>query len=152
MKIDIELVKNTLLRANIDLQITTQILQDLMFEARVGKEEFKEKEPKTNKKFVVIVNDPYGKIQELGCDFQGWIVQIPENESERRVLQKIHNAISDFNITPKGRKMPIKDITNACWYISEKIFKEHKIWVKTKQPVLLIPSANKISNNEPKEF
>ncbi|MBP3359055.1 MAG: hypothetical protein J6K91_09105 [Opitutales bacterium] len=147
MKIDIELVKNTLLRANIDLQITTQILQDLMFEARVRKEEFEEKEPKTKKQFVVIVNDPYGKIQELDCDFQGWIVQIPEDQSERRVLQKIHNAISDFNITPKGRKMPIKDITNACWYISEKIFKEHKIWVKTKQPVLLIPSANKILKN-----
>ncbi len=147
MKIDIELVKNTLLRANIDLQITTQILQDLMFEARVRKEEFEEKEPKTKKQFVVIVNDPYGKIHELGCDFQGWIVQIPEDDAPMKALERFHNGVYDFNLTPKGRKMPLQSIAEACAFGSATIFKKHKLWVKTKEPVFLIPSANKISNN-----
>lgn len=63
-------------------------------------------------------------------------------------LEKLHCAAHDFNQTPKGRRMPIKTITEACEFGSAKLFKERKIWVRTKEPVLVLPTNGRIVDVE----
>ena len=84
------------------------------------------------------------KIAETGYEFAGWVVQIPEDDSPQSALQKLHFGAFDFNITPKGKKMPIKTIDEAVRFGSAKIFKEHNIWIKNKEPVLMLTTNGKL--------
>ncbi len=145
-KIDIELVEMVLKRTTLTALQQTQILEDLKFESKqvVGDD----REPPEKKQFVVIVNDPYGKLPKTGFEYQGWAVQIPEDDDPHSALQKLHCAAHDFNQTPKGRRMPIKTIAEACEFGSAKLFKERKIWVRTKEPVLVLPTNGRIADVE----
>ncbi len=140
-KIDIDLVKAVLQRSDIDAQKIAQIIEDITFESKAAEAD-KEKEPAVKKQFVVVVSDPYGKFTD--ADYTGWVVQIPEDDSPMSVLERLHKGAYDYNITPKGRRMPLKTIAEACEFGSAKIYKEHKIWVKTKEPVLIVRTNNKI--------
>ena len=57
---------------------------------------------------------------------------------------QIHKAAYDFNQTPKGRRMPVQSIGEACEAVPARIFKEHQLWIKTKEPVLILRTDNKI--------
>lgn len=144
-KVDIELVQMVLQRADLGAQKTAQIMEDLKFESK-QKDNDGEKEPAVKKQFVIVVNDPYGKIGETGFE-QGWVVQIPEDAAPMEALEKLHKGVYDFNLTPKGRRMPIKTIAEACEFGSAKLYKEHKIWVKTKEPVLALVTNGKIPHD-----
>ena len=72
------------------------------------------------------------------------VVQIPEDDNPAVALERIHWGAFDFNRTPKGRRLPLKTVAEACEFGSAKIYKEHKIWIKTKEPVLIVRSDNKI--------
>ena len=145
-KIDIGLVEMVLRRARLTAVQQEQILEDIWFESKqvVGDD----REPPEKKQFVVILNDPYGKLEETGFEFSGWVVQIPEDDDPHSALEKLHCAAHDFNQTPKGRRMPIKTITEACEFGSAKLFKERKIWVRTKEPVLVLPTNGRIADVE----
>ena len=41
--------------------------------------------------------------------------------------------------------MPLRTIDEAVRFGSAKIYKEHKIWLKHKEPVLIIPADGKIT-------
>ena len=140
-KVDLELVKMVLQRADLDAQKITQIIEDINFESK-SKEADEEKEPPVKKQFVVLVSDPYGKFTDM--DYTGWVVQIPEDENPATALERLHKGAYDFNLSPKGRRMPLKTIAEACEFGSAKIYKEHKVWVKTKEPVLIVRTNNKI--------
>ena len=140
-KVDIELVKAVLMRAELDAQKTAQIIQDITFESKAAQAD-EEKEPAVKKQFVVVVSDPYGKLTD--ADYTGWVVQIPEDENPASALERLHKGAYDYNITPKGRRMPLNTIAETCEFGSPKIYKEHKIWVKTKEPVLIVRTNNKI--------
>ena len=146
-KVDIELVQMVLQRNDLGAQKTAQIMEDLKFESK-QKDNDGEKEPAVKKQFVIVVNDPYGKIGETGFEYQGWVVQIPEDAAPMEALEKLHKGVYDFNLTPKGRRMPIKTIAEACEFGSAKIYKEHKIWVKTKEPVLVLRTNGKVPREE----
>lgn len=142
-KIDIELVEMVLKRTTLTALQQTQILEDLKFESKqvVGDD----REPPEKKQYVIVVNDPYGKIPTTGFEFSGWAVQIPEDDDPLAALEKLHCAAHDFNQTPKGRRMPIKTIAEACEFGSAKLFKERKLWVRTKEPVLVLATNGKIA-------
>ena len=111
-KIDIEIVQMVLKRTSLTELQQSQILEDLKFESKqvVGDD----REPPEKKQFVVILNDPYGKLPKTGFEFSGWVVQIAE----------------------------------ACEFGSAKLFKERKIWVRTKEPVLVLPTNGRIADVE----
>ena len=140
-KIDLELVKVVLQRSELDAKKIAQIIEDITFESKAQEAE-KEKEPQVKKQYVVVVSDPYGKFTD--ADYTGWVVQIPEDENPATALESLHKGVYDFNISPKGRRLPIKTVAEACEFGSAKIYKEHKIWIKTKEPVLIVRSDNKI--------
>ena len=150
-KVDIQLVELVLKRAKVDSVQIAKILEDIKYESEVAKE-VSDKEKPQKKQFVFIANDPYGKIAETGYEFAGWVVQIPEDDSPQSALQKLHFGAFDFNITPKGKKMPIKTIDEAVRFGSAKIYKEHNIWLKNKEPVLMITTNGKLPKAQQEDF
>lgn len=145
-KVDIELVGMVLRRARLSAVQQAQILEDIRFESNQVVVE--DREPPVKKQFVVIINDPYGKLNETGFEFSGWVVQIPEDADPHSAPRRLYGGAYDFNRTPKGRKMPLKTIDEAVRFGSAKIYKEHKIWLKNKEPVLIIPADGKIAAEE----
>ncbi len=134
-----DLLKRVLQRNELDVRTVSQIIED------INKELEKEEEPKAppvKKEFAILVSDPDGKIE--GVDLTGWAVQIPEGESPQLLKDKIIRAAYEYNATPKGRRYPVETIGEACEAVTARHFKEQGIWIKNKEPVLLIRTDNKI--------
>lgn len=143
-KVDLELVKLVAQRQpDLSAEQIARLIEDLSFEARAA-DDAEEKTPAVKKQFVIVVSDPHGEIAALGKDFTGWVVQTPEDDNPALALGRIHKGAFDFNRTPKGQRLPLRTVAEACEFCSAKIFKEHKMWVKTKEPVLVALSDNKI--------
>ncbi|MGX8716603.1 MAG: hypothetical protein ACSW8C_01280, partial [bacterium] len=47
-----------------------------------------------------------------------------------------------FNLSKKGRRYPVETVGETCENVPAKIFKEQKLWLKTKTPVLIVPVDN----------
>jgi hypothetical protein len=58
--------------------------------------------------------------------------------------EKIVKSAYEFNITPKGRRMPLKTIAEVCEHVQGRITKEQGLWIKTKEPVYVIITNGKI--------
>ena len=143
MKVDIDLVKLALQRLKVPVDDTATIIQEIVTEAKAAEAEKGEKEPTIKKQYVFLLSDPYGKFKG-DTDFTGWIVQIPEDDNPATALEKLHLGAYDFNRSAKGRRYPVKTVAEACEFGSAKIFKEQKIWIKTKEPVLVVRTNNKL--------
>ena len=133
-KVEMDLLKRVLQRNELDVRTVSQIIED------INKELEKEEEPKAppvKKEFAILVSDPDGKIE--GVDLTGWAVQIPQ-----LLKDKIIRAAYEYNATPKGRRYPVETIGEACEAVTARHFKEQGIWIKNKEPVLLIRTDNKI--------
>jgi hypothetical protein len=139
-KVDIDTLKVVLQRNELDVRTISRILEDLA--ALAKEEEEKEKEPAVKKQFVPILSDPDGVLE--GKEFTGWVVQIAEDDSAAEALDKIYMAAHEFNTSPKGRKMPVETVADACSVISPKVSKEMNLWIKTREPVEFLISDNKI--------
>lgn len=111
-------------------------------ELKAEEEEKANRPPPIKKQFVMMVSDPDGALAEK--DMTGWVVQIPEDDSVATAPTKIISAAYEFNTTPKGRRMPVETIGEACEVVTAKLFKEQNVWVKTKTPLLIVPVDNKI--------
>lgn len=143
-KVDYDIIRSAVRVADVDDSKARRIfaaIDDMLTQEEIARAD---KEPAVKKQFVVIVNDPYGKIPETGFEFSGWVMQIPEDADPRSALVKLAYGAYDFNATPKGRRMPLKTIDEAARFGSARIYKEHKLWIKTKEPVLVIPTDGKI--------
>ncbi|MDY6069352.1 MAG: hypothetical protein SPI34_06480 [Opitutales bacterium] len=139
-KIDVELVKQVLVRNNLDSSKIKEILEDISYEVKVSQQEKGEKEPAVKKQFVFVLSDPYGKFKDE--DYSGWVIQIPEDDNAMTALERVYQSAYDFNVSPKGRRYPAKKVSEIMEFGSAKIFKEHKLWVKTKEPVLVVRTDN----------
>ena len=143
-KVDIELVKIVLQRAELDARKTAQIIEDLAFEAHKGAED---KEPPVKKQYLVFLSDPNGALRSPR-DLVGWVAQIPEDAEPDGAEERLYAAARDFNLTPKGLRMPLKTVAEACEFGSAKINKEHGLWIRSKAPVPVVPVFNKIPAEE----
>jgi len=145
-KIDVETLKFILQRNEPDVRKVAEIMSEIEMELKAEEEEKANRPPPVKKQFSIVLSDPDGSMADK--DITGWVVQIPEDDSVTIAPERIISAAYEFNTTPKGRRMPIETIGEACEAVSAKIFKEHKIWVKTKVPVLAVPVANKIPTEQ----
>jgi hypothetical protein len=140
-KVDLDLVKFILQRNEIDVRKVNSIIEDIEQELKVLKEE-NPPAPRIQKQFAILISDPENQMPTT--DLTGWVLQLPEEESPALVEAKIHQAAYAFNQTPKGRRMPVKTVGEACEAVPARIFKEQDIWIKTKEPVLILKSDNTI--------
>lgn len=148
-KVDLELVKMVLQRQDdMDIRRVSAIIEDINNEASAGDEE--EKAPAVKKQFVIMVSDPHGELE--GKDFVGWVLQIPEEESPATTEDRLVRSAYDFNTTPKGRRLPVKTIPEVCEYVPARITKEMGVWIRTKEPVLVLRTGGKVPLDEIKKL
>ena len=102
-----------------------------------------EKTPHEKKQFVVIASDPNGALANVP-DFVAWVVQIPENESVTTTTDRVFRAAYDFNASRKGRLCPVKTVGEAMEAVPVRFTKEAELWIKTKEPVLVVRTDNVI--------
>lgn len=143
-KVDLDLVKMVLQRNEVDVRKVAQILEDIQVEVNAQVDE--EKPPPVKKQFVMMVSDPQGELE--GKDFTGWILQIPEEDSPYVAEERIFRAAYDFNASKKGSRNPVKTVGETCEFVAARFFKEHNVWVKNKEPVLLVRTSNKIPTDK----
>jgi len=140
-KVDLDLVKHILTRNELDVRQVNSIIEDLQQELKIQQEE-NPPAPRVKKQFIILVSDPDNRMPQL--DLTGWVLQIPEDDSPMAVEEQVHKAAYEFNQTPKGRRLPVKTVGEACEAVPARIFKEHQVWVKTKEPVLIQTTPNAI--------
>lgn len=141
-KVDLDLLQFVLERNSVDARLTAQILSDIQEQIKLEKMEAEEREPPTKKKFVFVASDPEGVLD--GRELVGWVVQIPEDQSEFSVEERIYAATYEYNRSKKGRRDPAKTVGEACERVPAKMFREQQIWVKNKEAAYLLPSRNVI--------
>lgn len=143
MKVQIELVDACAHAANIEPEKIQKLIDKL--KNQVKKEEVKDKSPK--KEYAVVISDPEGKFDDIE-DCAAWVMQITEDDNPRTILDKISKGAADYNTSKAGRRYPVKSVGEACEMVSARYFKEHQLWVKTKMPVQILTTNNKLQNPE----
>lgn len=139
-KVDLELVKMVMQRNEVDIRLVSQVLEDINEELKNQVDE--EKPPPVKKQFVMMVSDPHGELPEK--DFTGWVLQIPEDDSVHLAEERLVKAAYAYNQTPKGRRLPVQSVAEICEHVPARYLKEEQVWVKTKEPVYMLKTTNKI--------
>lgn len=139
-KVDVDLVKMVMTRNGLDVRTVAQIIEDLNQELLAEQEE--EKPPPVKKQFVMMVSDPQGKLE--GVDLVGWVLQIPEEDSPHVTEERLFRCAYEYNMSKKGRRMPVKTIAETCEHTPARIAKEQQVWIKNKEPVLLLRTNNQV--------
>lgn len=148
-KIDVETVKQILQRNNVEIRKVSEILEDINTELEIQANERESRPPPVKKQFVMLISDPEGNLENK--DYTGWVLQIPEEDSPYTAPERLIRAAYEFNTTPKGQRLPVTTIGETCEVVSAKLLKEEQVWVKTKEPILLVRTDNvvpKPSNDE----
>ncbi|MEO0797454.1 MAG: hypothetical protein AAFX93_20060 [Verrucomicrobiota bacterium] len=140
MKVEIDLAKMVMTRNGLDIRTVAQIIEDINSELQAQAED--EKPPTIKKQFVVVVSDPDEVLQ--GKVLTGWVVQIPEEDSPHVVEERLFSLAHEYNMTKKGRRIPVKTVAEVCENVPARLQKEAKAWVKTKEPVYVFPTKNRI--------
>ena len=140
-KIDINAAAEIVKRAEVAPEQLRQIVEEMNL--LVQPEVDEEKPPAIKKQWAILISDPEGRLPD-GCDFVGWVLQVPENESVLTTTERIHKGAYEFNTTKKGRLMPVNTIGEALEHIPARHFKEQDLFVKTKVPVLMLKTDNQI--------
>ncbi len=139
-KISIDIVAASLKKHAIDPAKLRAIIEELNFEAQPADGD--EKAPPVKKQYAVLVSDPEGKLPKH--DFVAWVLAIPEDESVVTTQERIFRAAYDFNCSKKGRLLPVKTVGEAIENVPAKFFKEADVFVRTKVPVLMLRTDNRI--------
>lgn len=145
-KVDLDLVKYVLQKNELEPRRVASIIEDLEQESKALQQE-NQAALRVKKQFVMIVSDPEKVL--AGKELTGWIVQIPEEEDPSSAIERIQRGAHDFNASPKGRRMPVESVGEACEVVAARFFKEHNVWIKTKEAHWLIPTDNKIPRLDP---
>jgi hypothetical protein len=140
-KIDISKVAEILQRNHLEPAVLRRIIEEINQVVQPDPAE-ENKPPPVKKQWIVLISDPDRRLPK--DDFVGWVVQIPENESPVTTRDRILRGAYDFNASKRGRLLPVKTVGEAMENVPAKHFKEAELWVRTKTPVLLVRTDNRI--------
>jgi len=105
-----------------------------------------EKPPAVKKQWAILISDPADALKDFKNNLVGWVLQIPEDAAIVTTEERISNAAHAFNSTKRGRLHPVQTIGEAIEYVKAKHFKDAGVWVKTKEPVLMLTTNNEIAD------
>lgn len=146
-KVSVELIHEVLSSNNLEPETIQKVLQQIEEQAAAEAEAEKaNREPPVKKQFIMILSDPNGTVPDQ--DYVGWVAQIPQDDSPGATLEKLIRASYEYNISKKGRKYPVKSIGEACEAVGGRFLKEQGIAIKTKTPVTILRTDNKIPEIE----
>ena len=146
-KIEVAKIADILRQNELEPAVMRRILEQInkvTEEAAVAEDE---KPPAQKKQFVILVSDPDGQMPEH--ELAGWVLQLPEDASPLSLQERVHKAAYDFNATRRGRKLPVETMGEAFESVPAKNFKEVEVAVKTKTPVLVLTTDNKLPKDAP---
>lgn len=141
-KIDIETLKQILQRNQLDIRKVSEIINDIETELEIQDAEKENRPPPVKKQFVILVSDPQQELK--GKDYTGWVLQIPEDESPYTAPDRLIRAAYEYNATPKGSRLPVSSLGEACEMLPARLTKEEQVWIKTKEPILLVQTDNTV--------
>jgi len=95
--------------------------------------------PKVKQQYVILVSDPDKLIKK---DLTGWVLQMPEDEDVREVVDGIKKAAYNYNASKKGQKYPVRNIGQAVNSVGNRFMKPYSIKVKTKEAVYVVTTDN----------
>jgi hypothetical protein len=137
-KVDIDIVQKILKESGVDVRVAAEILNQIRDAVA---EEAVEREKPAKKQMLVLVSEPE---EGLPKDLTGWVVQLLEDDDPREVADKILDVSKAFNDSPKGKRVPVESFGDAVQSIPGKFFRESDLWIKTREPVRIIPVKNSI--------
>jgi len=140
-KIDVSKVAEILKKNHIDPAVMRRVIEEMNLAVQPDPGEA-DGPPPVKKQFVILVSDPDNQWPKH--DFVGWILQIPDSESPATTQDRLFRGVYDYNTTKKGRLYPAKTVGEAIENVPAKFFKEADLWVKTKEPVLVLKTDNEI--------
>jgi len=144
-KIDVNKVAEILKKNEVDPALLRRVIEELNLAAQPDSGD-EDKPPPQKKQFVILLSDPEGRLPKT--DFAGWILQLPEDESVATAQERIFKAAYEYNRSRKGKLYPAKTVGEALENVPAKHFKEVELWVKTKNPVLMLRTDNEIPKTE----
>jgi hypothetical protein len=140
-KIDVNKVAEILKKNHIDPAVLRRVVEEMNLAVQPDPGDG-DQAPPVKKQYIILVSDPAGKMPK--ADLTGWVLQIPENESPASVEERLLKGTYDYNASKKGRLYPAKTVGDAVENVPGKFFREVELWVKTKEPVLVLRSNNEI--------
>jgi hypothetical protein len=140
-KIDVSKVAEILQRNHLEPAILRRIIEEINQVVQPDPAE-ENKPPPVKKQWIVVISDPDHRLPK--DDFAGWVVQIPEGESPVSTRERILRGAYDFNASKRGRLLPVKTVGEALENVPPKHFKEAELWVRTRTPVLMVRTDNRI--------
>ena len=143
-KIDVNRVAEILKKNHIDPAVLRRVVEEMNLAVQPDPGDG-DQAPPVKKQFVILVSDPNEKLPKV--DFTGWVLQIPEDESPASVQERLLKATYDYNASKKGRLYPAKTVGDAIEAVPAKLFREAELWVKTKEPVIVLRTDNEIPKN-----
>ena len=143
-KIDVNKVAEILKKNHNDPAVLRRVVEEMNLAVQPDPGDG-DQAPPVKKQFVILVSDPNEKLPKV--DFTGWVLQIPEDESPASVQERLLKATYDYNASKKGRLYPAKTVGDAIEAVPAKLFRESELWVKTKEPVIVLRTDNEIPKN-----
>jgi hypothetical protein len=140
-KIDVNKVAEILQKNHIEPSVLRRILEEIHHLVQPDPAE-ENLPPPVKRQWVILLSDPDHRLPK--DDFVGWVVQIPETESPVTTTERIYRGAYDFNTTKRGRLLPAKTVGEAFENVPARHFKEAELWVKTRTPVIVLRTDNRI--------
>ncbi|MES2307281.1 MAG: hypothetical protein V4507_00320 [Verrucomicrobiota bacterium] len=148
MKIDISKVAQALKEINVSPADSRKVIEKLQLESEKDKKE-PSSGPKSKKQFVIVASDTKGILKSE--NLVGWVLQIEESASPATIKDRINKAAFSYNNSRKGRLTPVSTVGETLENVPRRFFKSDdddstNTLVKTKEPVLIIASDNKLAS------
>ena len=143
MKIDINTVAEVLKKNKVEPAVLRQVVEELNAQVEENKAE-KADAPKLKAQYVVLVSDPDGKLN--GTDLVAWVAQVEVDANPSVITDRIKRAAARHNDSRKGKKYPVATVGQTLQNAPRKFWLQdgEKTLVKTKEPVLVIKTDNKL--------
>lgn len=140
-KADLELVKVIMQRNELPLPTVAKVIEDIQDELNAATDD-EEKAPPVKKQYVMMVSDPEGVLN--GKHLVGWVLQLPEDGSPALAEERLIFAAYEHNRSKRGRRLPVRTIAEVCEQVNNRTLKANDVWVKTKEPVLVMTTSNQV--------
>lgn len=140
-QVQVSLVAEVLKKHKLEPELLREIIEDINHEIEPD-DDSDIKPPPPKKQFVIVLSDPEGKLPKQ--DLVGWVVRIEENASPYSLADRVARAAEAFNMSKRGRMLPVKTVGEAVESVPSKYWKDAGVWISTKLPVATIVCDNSL--------
>lgn len=126
-------------------ELAAKTIKDIKQAAEEEKADRASEGPKGKNTFTVLLDDSENLLS--GRSFMGWVVQMPAEDAPMLALDRAKAAGKAFNETKKGRKCPVKSISEVFSSVPRKFWKngsDVKTMSKTKTKILIQPTSGEL--------